>query len=125
LISSCGQVKNEKQPCKVDKKFRDRYEHYYSFMKENFKENKSVGSYMMRSIIFMEELTGVKSNVKHGDVTLYDAYEDYEEDMKKWDVWYSENKCNITGSFIDSFEKKVLKSTFWADGPAATTSSEK
>lgn len=115
FLFSCTQIDSKKQKCDVNPQFKARFEYYYKILENDFKGRGVVNGNMIRAIIFMSELSRIRSNVAFGDVTVYENTKDFNKDMSNWKKWYQQNRCNITESHIDSLESAVIKSTSWIE----------
>lgn len=117
FLITCTSSSKEEQDCEVAPQFQARFEYYFNYMNDNYKEAGVLNGYMIRAISFMSQLTEINSNANFGDVSVYHNYSDFKKDMSKWRKWYNENRCNVTDAFIDSLENSIIKSTTWIDSP--------
>jgi hypothetical protein len=62
------------------------------------------------SIKYLEELTSINANFQWNDILpYYESRSQCKKDIRDWEKWYNDNKCQITKFYSDSIKLSVLR----------------
>lgn len=109
LLGSCVEHK-----CAVDTYVADVFDNNFSVVR-NLQPDKALTGEEYIAIFFLEEISGIKSNVNYGDVSYYLSQEDIRLDITNWEAWYESNKCVLTPELVRATEKEIDESTSWIE----------
>jgi len=89
-----------------------------SIIEKSVKEGNGFSGETYRSVFFLHELTGLRSNANFGDVTDYSSTSDFRKDKKAWLEWLNSNVCTVHDSTVLRIEKAILNETNWISLPS-------
>lgn len=104
LVVSC-RGKTSGEGCQVNERIKQTYSYHYNFIVNSYK-GKGIGlSYeQVLSVNYLEELTGIKTNLIYSEVVLIEDHSEFEKDLVDWNLWYLKNKCRISLNRSDSID---------------------
>lgn len=90
ILFSCGIYKSNKNDCDENEKFKVKFFYHINYIKNNI--SISQDAKFRESIIFISNYAPVSTDRIMNYARTYPRGV-FEEDRKKWMVWYEENKC--------------------------------
>jgi len=109
---------NSREKCPVDTDFAAQFNAQIQQLESEAKRNHLVISGdIIRSLLYLERLTSLKTKAQIGDITHYQSKGDFKKDMQQWEIWYTENKCNVTSDSSNAIMNSVIASTPWMESP--------
>jgi len=67
----------------------------------------SVDEYLL-ALTFLTHVTGIMTKSDYSSTIGYKDKKDYDDDIKKWNIWLAKYKCKLTSQYVDSCLKSNL-----------------
>ena len=106
FLANCS---NSEMNCEIDSKF----EKYFKNSLETIRihQEEQIGSKtpfnIEKALKFLEIMTEKKSSISVNPFGIfYNRTDDYENDMKMWNEWFEQNKCDLSKEKVDSIYSK-------------------
>jgi hypothetical protein len=100
-----------KSNCDVNNQFKNEFEKSLNFLIKTESDTSFLyqTSDKRNAVFFLEEVTGIESNINKSQVFIYETKEQLENDISNWRDWYDKNKCKYNDKNFDSIKAEINK----------------
>lgn len=98
IFSSC---KNQVE-CKIDAAFKKNFKDKLQVIKTSMEQEEVYIEPLTEAILYLNAITSIESQINDPHHPIYENKKIMKEDIKKWEKWYEQNKCEMTINKADS-----------------------
>lgn len=101
-----------KKPCAQNEGYKQS-KAQLDYLMEHYSEDLALSGRNLYAIFFLEKLSGIKSHVSYGDISIYNKDDDFELDIDNWSDWIEQNKCHLSTSKVNKIKAELDSNSQW------------